>query len=63
MKVQITLRKDGTQKIEVIGASGDECLQKTKALERRLGTQVGERELKAEYHERETVVETDRERE
>lgn len=62
MKVQITLRKDGTQTIEVLGASGDGCVALTKQLERRLGAQVGERELKAEYHEQDAVVETDRER-
>ncbi len=62
-KIKVTLHKDGTQKIEVLNASGEDCVKLTAPLERRLGGQVGEREFKPEYHEREAVVETDREHE
>lgn len=47
-KIKITIHKDGTQKVEVLGAVGEECVQFTKELERRLGTPLGERELKPE---------------
>jgi len=60
-KIKITLHKDGTQKVEVLGAVGEECVQFTKELERRLGTPLGERELKPEYHETESEVERQRE--
>ena len=60
-KVKITIHKDGTQKIEVLGATGDSCLELTRELERRLGSPMGERELKAEFHEEEQVTEYDRE--
>lgn len=60
-KMKITIRKDGTQKIEVLGATGEECVTFTRELEKRLGTQVGERELKPEYSETEQVTERDRE--
>jgi hypothetical protein len=60
-KIKITLHKDGTQKIEVIGAVGDECVKLTEELERRLGTQVGERHRKPEYDA--TVAEEERIRE
>jgi len=60
-KIKITLHKDGTQKIEVLGAVGESCKEFTEALEKRLGTQEGERVLKPEYHETESEVERDRE--
>ena len=60
-KMKITIHKDGTQKIEVLGAAGEECVQFTREMEARLGGQMGERELKPEFHESET--ETERERE
>ena len=60
-KIKITLHKDGTQKVEVLGAVGNECLAFTKELEKRLGTQIGQRELKPECHETEQVEEHDRE--
>ncbi len=60
-KIKITLHKDGTQKIEVLGAVGDECLAFTAELEKRLGTPIGERELKPEFHETELERERDRE--
>jgi hypothetical protein len=47
-KVKITIAKDGTERIEVLGAAGDECLAFTRDLERRLGSIVGERTLKPE---------------
>jgi len=56
-KMKITLRKDGTQKIEVLGAAGDSCVEFTKEMERRLGRQEGERELKPEFEASETEVE------
>jgi len=60
-KIKITLHKDGTQKIEVLGASGDSCLEFTREFEKRLGAQAGERVLKPEYHEEEQETERDRE--
>ncbi|MBN1610348.1 MAG: DUF2997 domain-containing protein [Polyangiaceae bacterium] len=61
-KMQITIGKDGTHTIEVLGARGDECLEFTAEMERRLGAQVGERELKPEYElEGELEAETDHE--
>ena len=52
-KIKITLRSDGTQEIEVEGASGEECLELTRELEKRLGRSQGERTLKPEFHEAE----------
>ncbi len=60
-KIRITLHKDGTQKVEVLGAAGPGCVEFTRELEGRLGSPVGERELKPEYHEPETEIEHDRE--
>ncbi|MBI1792231.1 MAG: DUF2997 domain-containing protein [Acidobacteria bacterium] len=60
-KMKITLRKDGTQKIEVLNAVGEECLGFTHDLEKRLGAAASERELKPEYRETEVQVERDRE--
>ncbi|MBI1745642.1 MAG: DUF2997 domain-containing protein [Acidobacteria bacterium] len=60
-KMKITIHKDGTQKIEVLGATGEECVAFTKQLENRLGAQVGDRELKPEYQETEPETERDRE--
>ena len=48
-KLKITLRKDGTQKIEVLGAEGSECLAFSAELEARLGSLAGKRVLKPEY--------------
>ena len=39
-KIKITLFKDGTEKLEVLGASGDDCLKFTKELEERLGNKA-----------------------
>ena len=60
-KMKITIHKDGTQKVEVLGAVGDGCMQFTQELEKRLGTPLGPRELKPEYHEIETETERDHE--
>jgi len=56
-KMKITLHQDGTQKVEVLGATGPECIQFTRELEQRLGSALGERELKPEYHETESETE------
>ena len=58
-EMKITIHKDGTQKIEVLGAVGNECLEFTREMERRLGTQVGERVLKPELEQTETESEHD----
>lgn len=58
-KMKITIRKDGTQKIEVLGAVGDECVAFTEEIERRLGKQEGERELKPEFEATEAESEHD----
>lgn len=60
-KIKITLHKDGTQKIEVLGAVGSECLEFTRALEARLGKPLGERQLKSEYDAPQTETQQDRE--
>lgn len=60
-KIKITLHKDGTQKIEVLGARGEECLEFTRPLEERLGVKGGERVLKDEYYESAQEAEQDRE--
>ena len=62
-KIRITLSKDGTHKIEVIGAVGEECIEFTRAFEKRLGSLVGERTLKPEYAESPREREPERERE
>jgi len=59
-KIQITLHKDGTQKVEVFGAVGAECLELTRELEKRLGAPLGERVLKPEYELTETELERER---
>jgi hypothetical protein len=56
-KIKITLHKDGTQKVEVLGAVGEGCLEFTEELEKRLGVQEGERVLKPEYELTESEVE------
>jgi hypothetical protein len=60
-KIKVTLHKDGTQKIEVLGAKGDECLEFTRPLEERLGISVGDRVLKEEFYASDQEVEKDRE--
>ncbi len=62
-KIQVTIRKDGTQKIEVLGAIGSECCELTRELERRLGTTEGARTLKPEYHESVAEQEIERQQE
>ena len=60
-KIKVTIHPDGTQKIEVLGAVGEGCKAFTAELEKRLGTEIGERVLKEEYHQTEAVQEHDRE--
>jgi hypothetical protein len=60
-KMKITIHKDGTQKVEVVGAVGDGCVQFTQELEKRLGSPLGNRELKPEYYEAEHETEHDHE--
>jgi hypothetical protein len=48
-KIKIRISGDGTQSIEVLGTRGDECVEFTTKLERRLGTPQGERTFKAEF--------------
>jgi hypothetical protein len=60
-KMKITIHKDGTQKVEVLGAVGEGCVQFTQQLEKRLGSPLGQRELKPEYSETETETERDHE--
>jgi hypothetical protein len=62
-KIKITLHKDGTQKVEVLGAFGAECVEFTKELERRLGKPIGERVLKPEHDITEQEIERQREAE
>ena len=54
-KMRITLHKDGTQKLDVLDAVGEDCRTFTKAMETRLGVQSGDRVLKPEHHETEDV--------
>lgn len=62
-KIQITLRPDGTQKVEVLDAVGTDCLEFSGVFEKRLGTQEGERVFKPEFYETEAAVERVQERE
>ncbi|NLN91947.1 MAG: DUF2997 domain-containing protein [Candidatus Hydrogenedens sp.] len=59
-KMQVTIHKDGTQRIEVLGAEGKTCIEFTHGLEKRLGIPIGERELKPEYYETEAESEVER---
>ena len=45
-KMKITISKTGEVNIEVMGGRGDSCLEFTRELEKRLGTQVGQRRRK-----------------
>ena len=49
--MKITIKKDGTQQIEMLGAHADECVKFTEELEKRLGAPAKERELKPEFDE------------
>ena len=60
-KIKITIRKDGTQKVEALGVVGDSCLELTRSLEERLGEVEGERVHKPEYEMTEEEHEQDRE--
>ena len=56
-KIKITLHKDGTQTIEVLGSKGSECVEFTKQLEEKLGDKIGERLLKPEFHYEDWIFE------
>jgi hypothetical protein len=51
----ITLRKDGSQSVEVLDAAGPDCLRITEGYEKRAGV-VLDRRLKDSYHEEPPVV-------
>ena len=55
--IRITMSKDGQTKLEVVGDSGEHCLEFTRELERRLGAQQGERQYKPEFQEQEAEQE------
>jgi hypothetical protein len=55
-KYQITIRPDGTVKVEALDCAGDSCTELTLGVEKRLGSAVGERQLKPEYHQTEEEV-------
>ena len=58
-QIKMIIGKDGTTRMEVIGADGGTCLEKTRSFEEALGTQVGERVLKPEFHETVHATETE----
>ena len=58
--IRITLSKDGTTRLEVLGDSGEHCLEFTRELEQRLGTIVGERQYKSEFKDPEHNPEPER---
>ena len=60
-KVKITIRKDGTQKIEAVNVVGDSCVELTRSFEERLGRVEGERAFKPEHDMTEDEIEQDRE--
>jgi hypothetical protein len=60
-KIRITIRKDGTQKIEALETQGEGCLKLTEGFEKRLGTVIGERTLKPEFHEEPAEIQKDHE--
>ena len=60
-KVKITIRKDGTQKVEAVDVCGDSCVELTKSFEQRLGEVEGERVYKPEYEMTEEEHEQNRE--
>ena len=60
-KIKVTLRKDGTQKVEVVDAVGTDCVELTRQLEGRLGVAAGKRELKPEFHDAVIVTEGEKE--
>ncbi len=60
-KVKITIRKDGTQKVEALGVVGEGCEELTRSFEQRLGEVEGERVYKPEYEMTEEEHEQTRE--
>ncbi|PSF30014.1 hypothetical protein C7H19_24110 [Aphanothece hegewaldii CCALA 016] len=57
MEILLTVNRDGSSEIEVIGGDGKICLEKTKELEDALGV-VENRELKPEYRQTVTQLHT-----
>ena len=60
-KIKITIRKDGTQKVEAVDVVGDSCVELTQSFEKRLGKVEGERVYKPEHEMPEQEDEHDRE--
>lgn len=60
-KIKITIRKDGTQKVEAVDVVGDSCVELTRSFENRLGKVEGERVYKPEHEMTEQEHEQDRE--
>ena len=60
-KIKITIRKDGTQKVEAVDVVGDGCVELTRSFEERLGEVEGERVYKPEYEMTEQEREQERE--
>lgn len=60
-KIKITIRKDGTQKVEAVDVVGDSCVELTRSFENRLGKVEGERVYKPEHEMTEQEREQDRE--
>jgi len=60
--IRITSNRDGMNHIECFGFTGEDCVKTTLEVERRLGLQVGERQLKPEFHETESDQEKEDER-
>ena len=60
-KIKITIRKDGTQKVEAVDVVGNGCVELTRSFEERLGEVEGERVYKPEYEMTEQEHEQDRE--
>ena len=54
-KINITIARDGSVKLELNGFTGGKCMEATKALETLLGGEVIERELTSEYYAAEEV--------
>ena len=62
-KIKIVIAKDGSQRLEVLGAAGDECIAFTRDLERRLGVPSSVRVLKPVFEEGDRGTEAQRESE
>lgn len=49
--IQVTINKDGTVEIKVVGVKGMTCTQLTHDIEQALGGEIIERELSSEAYE------------